>query len=404
MIFNASIYLNNVKKEVNLTFPYGLFCAIDDFFLRIHCNEEFFSEYSMKHLWRSNIFLWKGSKGGFFQPIGANLPHTRFYDYRQAYDSTKMNMFEDDEPFIGSNSSGFFKKIPFSDNDRMMSSKQMIYIALLWVYLHEKGHYWEGHLHFMSKQSKTMKLKNNEIEGGFVVENSLLNNIFEAQADAYATRNVLKLISKNYKSNIFIPTYCKDFNSNNSWYLRTLITSIGIVILIFEKAKWLYESARYFSLREPDDYTLPLIIYDTHPTPQTRFITIIDEIIKWAELDSFEIISKKMLKEAIYGSFRDIYWASKLITDKNDLVDRGIGIHPPFLLPEFSFIEKSDNIINIIEATISGNLNKINDSEYKKWFWEFITIKQNLGSNVYNDLSEFRKMTSSSDATIYGIE
>lgn len=356
------------------TVSLGLLLSLDDLFFRLCTNMDFFStdfNYDMNPS-QFGARLWEGTECAWLHEGGMIIPHTRFYDYRQQ--GRFHNMRAPGDVDMGTFLSGFYHVVPFGDEERIRLAAQMVASGLLWVMLHEEGHYWNGHLDYLSN-NKIKEARLNEVseKKGSDELNTLLK-VFEWEADRHATSGIIDVMMRPENAYFPLPRYC----SAPYWRLRLLLTSVGAVTLIFEKARQLYGTA------------------SSYPTPRTRCIATITNSFNRILKSSSPVLKaydNNALLSAASGSLYDLMIAESLLPQKEDLVDRGPGFHPSGTPQTYKFIESEQEITDIINVVLLNDLSTCQNPEaiQRKWSSELLHLATMHKTTVYDALTPYRK-------------
>jgi hypothetical protein len=372
------------EKLARFNISLGTLFALDDLFFRLCCNKEFFSFDLL-----SENFLWYGCQSVWFE-TGNLQPHTRYYDYRQLVIFGGAKIDESSNLHLGTSLTGFLNGIPLDDTRTHLASV-MVYIAILWIMMHEEGHYSEGHLHYLQESRHRKQRENLRLDE--VAKNpkqdeaNKLHKVFEWQADRHAIYAVIDIMFREDML-VLLPAYCR---RDPGWLLRLIMTAIGALILVFQKARQFYGS--------PESY----------PSPRTRIvIMILGCFARIASLESGLRIPSNFLENkdkfsATIGALHDLFIASELLPRKEDLADFGTGFYPmphspqtlDFIQDEEEFGAVIDEIFHprhfvaggrrLVEAETSSNKTR------EKWMRELNELIEYHDREVYQLLGRFRK-------------
>jgi hypothetical protein len=382
----------------------GTLLALDDLFLRLACNRDFFSFENAKIQWPGCDCYWLTDE--------SNQPLNRYYDYSPSPQLSAQleigklmsDMMRSMNAAAGVRSefsvSGpsflprFYSGIP-TDEERINLAKLMFEIGFLWIMLHEESHYDYGHLLFMksrmqgktASESRVDELKMNEAFSPF------LSRVLEWQADRGATGGVVDvMLQKKYLKRL--PSYCR---KNKAWLLRLILASIGCVMLIFQKGR------RHKG------------ISGTHPSIPTRLISILIHTLERlnSSLHKSNLsLEPTELMTAWIGAVVDLTCAEGLLPAMQEFEPDGIGGKRPQRskkslglwdsLSEVAIV--SEALFRLGESvspktlleTFQGEYPEIKkpgatQTLYKKWFKEMVKIVNEINTNVHKDLSPYRK-------------
>lgn len=360
--------------QPNFIVSIGLLLALDDMFFRLCTNSDFFSVDFNYDQYPSafGVKVWNGTNCVWLHEGGMVIPHTRFYDYRQQ--GRLQNAPSQPDGELPTFLSGFYHVVPFGDDERIKLAAQMVSVGLLWVMLHEEGHYWNGHLDYLSA-SRQKEVRLNEVREKQADEGiSTLLKVFEWEADRHATSGIIDVMSRPENSYFPLPQYCAE----PYWKLRMLLTSIGAVTLIFEKARQLQGTVGYY------------------PTPRTRCMAAITGCLNRIQQSRLPVLrdySNSAMLSAVAGSLFDLMVAEDLLPQKEDLNDRGPGFFPSGTPQKYGFIESQEEIADIINYVILNNPSACRDPEAikNKWVSELLQITTLHKTTVYDALTPYRK-------------
>lgn len=280
LVVRALAELNSPSEAV-FCVSLGMFFSLEDLLFRLVCNQDFFAYTTKGEGYPGCICLWLSN--------GSVHPQTRFYDYH--HQQTKIAAIGSPCAWL----TGFFSAIP-SDNERYALALMMHSIAGSWVLLHERQHFWEGHLHLQSEL---------EIRHGQKVFTSstptvtqAMRRAFEWQADRNATKKIIDYFV-NPDALLMLPTYCKQ---NPAWFLRLLIVSMGSVLLLFHKATSINGSK------------------SEYPSPQSRIFNMVRmTTARWKENEGVHGMSLSLeeILDTSYWALHDLNVASELLADED---------------------------------------------------------------------------------------
>lgn len=275
------------RSECEFGISLGALLAIEDLVFRACCNEDFFS-FDVSR----GVSLWQGCQCLWLQ-WGRERPRTRFYDYHSVQARDIPIDSED------SSLSRMFRAVPL-DRARMLLATHMSVIALMWLAMHEEGHYRLGHLHYRAKDTRLGAHPIRETLGtGTGSGDDFLHRAFEWQADRHAIAAVVDVYLRPSEYGC-LPHYCPQ---TPSWLLRIALTSAGMMILVLAKA----QSVRGTTL--------------SYPSLRTRFVTAI--ICALGRITApwwpgpFRL-SEVDLHEAVSGALYDVGVAAELIFDEGE--------------------------------------------------------------------------------------
>jgi hypothetical protein len=250
----------------------------------------------------------------------------------------------------------------------------MVFIAMLYILLHEEGHYWEGHLNYDAEKWPGIT-KLDEVQGQFDNdEENNLSKIFEWQADRHGVQGVIDVMLQGNNFLFSLPSYCNE----PYWIIRSIMTAVGAVTLIFEKARQIYGSSR------------------AYPSPRTRCVSALLTCMNRIQTTSG--IAKKFNSNDIFsgflGSLYDLMVAGDLLPQTGDLADFGPGIYPVNQTPQtMEFIKDENEIVGIFNCILEmTNVDVDVSAEVRqKWFGEFYYLLNQHDSFAYEMLAPFRR-------------
>ncbi len=125
----------------------------------------------------------------------------------------------------------------------------MFHVGVLWLMMHEEGHYCEGHLLYRRELMGAFRLSPRVSEVGGMTgpgQDLVVEKVMEWQADRSATRAVIDVVHAS-ELLAMLPRCCP----RDALTLRRLsLTAIGCVVLVMDKARQIYgQSATYPTLR-----------------------------------------------------------------------------------------------------------------------------------------------------------
>jgi hypothetical protein len=369
--FNFDAFAQIISpQEAQIVISLGVFLAIEDLFLRLAANMDFYSfdpNKEGKRQWHGCDCLWFA--GGIWSP------HTRYYDYRISQDLTEtveINSVRINHLFA------FHASIPF-ESQRLILSSFMVDVGILWILMHEEAHYTEGHLAFLESQFGAVfsKQKLSEINQGSEDVNEIsldLRKAMEFQADCVAAQSVVDIFCREEYLNL-VPAYCED---RSTWFLRLLLVAIGSVILVLQKAHSIHGSS------------------ENYPSPLTRLTTIFRYVLgrvkdtKKLAYRLFVHMSEIEFNGAVTGALDDLQTVSSLLTREKNIEKLVEGEAPIFqkthdlgILDEFDKgeIEFLSLLLSLDPILLAFMLNTQNDSpEQEESINLWIENQRNSGS------------------------
>lgn len=296
LVLDAFIYFSDDNQAlVNVSF--GLLAALDDLFSRLACSEDFFSfdpVHQGKKAWKGNQCIW------FNLETLPYKPETRYLNYS----------FREDYHLITTTKARqglgvFYSAIPWFDDERLEMAYFMSQIGLMWVLMHEEGHYTNGHLSYLAEKFSYLNepIKISDSSSNLLdSESPDFLKVQEWQADVSATNAVIDFFFRADNFD-FLPRYCKKgFESKVRWLLRLIIVSIGSTVLTLQKANTICGTS------------------ENYPAPRTRLLlSILVAYNRVADARFNSLISRAMHKEPliisdiILGAFEDLLTVSDLI-------------------------------------------------------------------------------------------
>ncbi|PHN01980.1 tetratricopeptide repeat protein [Flavilitoribacter nigricans] len=348
--------------------------SLDDLFFRLCTNSDFFStDFSTDNYSKK---LWDGTQCMWLEKGGVLIPHTRYFDYRQQSRLDKVNR---SNAYKSVYLSGFYHVVPFGDRARMQLAANMVYIGLLWILLHEEGHYWEGHLHYL--QSKFgIKPEINETNQQYTFErDSAIHKVLEWQADRHAAWGVMDVLQQE---NV-LPYPLPDYGQSYGWRLRLILVSLGATVLILQKIQQTYGSQQ------------------NYPNARTRIFTVLIQALNRLNKSKSPVwrnISQADRMSALVGSFNDLMVASEILVDPGDLIDLGDGFYDGRLNSRFKqldFIDEPKEIIQIITSVLFEDQNSpyFSPDIKDKWSRETDEILRFHDQELHGMLKPFRVQT-----------
>lgn len=229
--FGADSYTPG-RVEAPVDISLGAMLALDDFFVRLACHGGFFSSGLDGPWWSGCQCFWAGRGNDC-------LPFTRYYDYQ-----LRINAGAIWQTWL----SGYFFGIPL-DKGRQALARFMFHVGVLWLMMHEEGHYCEGHLFYRRELMGAFRPGSRVSEVGGMTgpgQDLMVEKVMEWQADRSATRAVIDVVHAS-ELLAMLPRCCP----RDALTLRRLIlTAIGCVVLVMDKARQIYgQSATYPTLR-----------------------------------------------------------------------------------------------------------------------------------------------------------
>jgi hypothetical protein len=233
LVFEASVGLNKSSKP-RIQFSTGLLLALDDLFLRLCCNRNFFgrdyhleSKSTDNRVWDGCECLWPTRAKGY-------RPAMRYYDYTHEPTVHHPNQ-QSEETILSVFNSGF----PYGDRERLNLAMGMVQIAVLWILMHEEAHYFNGHVHYFRQ---SWRVTGREAPSQFDETSGRTHETFsrlhhqtlEWQADRSATYATLDVALRQEGLIGCLPKYCRE---SPRWVLRYILTAIGCIQLLFHKAR-----------------------------------------------------------------------------------------------------------------------------------------------------------------------
>lgn len=220
--FDASINLTgpiSALTKINL----GTWIALQDLFYRMCSNETFFSygnENPEKRLWTGCQCIWTKIEG--------MQPRSRFSDYR-----ISESWGDPRHEHVGH----FFETIPYGDPERMKLAQMLTRTAVLWIILHEEGHFLDGHLAYLNIDCgltfSEAVIEEAAASEGVNRSDEKLRRYFEFSADRTATNGVFDILFMDEKIEA-LPSYCRD--EPEKWLFRLLVVAIGSVLQVLQKS------------------------------------------------------------------------------------------------------------------------------------------------------------------------
>jgi hypothetical protein len=297
--FNAFVHLEDDQVITNVF--YGLLLSLDDLFSRLGCSADFYSFNA------SGERIWKGTECIWFHPERIPFkPEVRYHNYAFTVD-----------PMLALNASPtsglglFYGAIAWGDLERIGLADFMSKIGLMWVLMHEEGHYTNGHLsHLVEKYSYlNQSLQIGEATNNIDSDSAEFAKIKEWQADVSATNAVVDYFL-NAECFPSLPAYCKKASSTRRentarqvhWLFRAIIVSIGTTVLVLQKSQSIHGASERYPL--PRTRLLLSIIVAFSRATDPRFNNLV--------LDAMRDDSQ-FIFNCIIGAFEDLLTASGLI-------------------------------------------------------------------------------------------
>ena len=353
----------------------GTFLALDDLYNRLASCESFFSfdpAQDGKPQWGGGLCFWT-FKGG------TARPRSRFFDYESVSYNEGAPQIEGEGSFL----SMFYEVIPL-DQERREMATVMMDIGIMWILMHEEGHYADGHL-LWGQSTAGLSSSNQVIHETLRPESDHLlpevQKVLEWQADRVAAEFVMDVYYCRECADM-LPGYT---GRGEKWLFRLIIVAIGAVILILQKARLIAGSADYY------------------PSPRTRLIALTHIAIGMASTRSrlFED-SPLVLLEALVGAFDDLYVASRLITREGDLRPGWkVGL-PPLLedTQDLSFFGSENEATAVAQAvfrTCVPAMGDLGGSEVEtaseEWQSELRAIVSLHDDKLHEQLRRYRVMS-----------
>lgn len=297
--FNAFVHFEDNKVVTNVSF--GLLLSLDDLFARLGCSADFYSfDASSERLWNGAECLW-------FHPERTPFkPKIRYHNYAFTVD-----------PMLALNApptSGlglFYSAIAWGDLERIGLADFMSKIGLMWVLMHEEGHYTNGHLsHLVEKYSHlNQSLQISETTSSIDSAESEFAKIKEWQADVSATNAVVDYFL-NAECFPSLPAYCQKAASTKKentarqvqWLFRAIIVSIGTTVLILQKSHSIHGTSKRYPL--PRTRLLLSIVVAFSRATDPRFNSLVLDAI---------CDDSQFILNCIVGAFEDLLIVSDLI-------------------------------------------------------------------------------------------
>lgn len=337
----------------------GLLWALEDIFLRLTANKDFFSHDS------SDTRLWPGCDCIWTHGFGKITPKTRYTDYTPT--EIQKNQIQ------GTILSHHFESLP-TDIERMNLTALLMAIATTYVIIHEETHYDAGHIAFMNSRGNFSIL--NEAERNLPELSGELMRTMEWEADYHASRAIF-LIYHSSSYHQMLPSYCQI--DPESWMQRVIIIAISSLNIALQKVR----------ITNGSD--------NLHPHPRTRLISSTYQMAGIA-YESSPKTSLNVMKSAAL-SIQDIRIASELLSldgpmthrDENDgfpvrQKSKPLNIfaddHEMVGFAKY-FIEKSSGTESNLAETEKSIIHKL-------WFEEFESLIEKQ-KKLHVQLKDFRK-------------
>lgn len=301
--FGASCFITD--DQFNLRFPIGIVFAADDYFLRLTCNDSFLSkEFDQKG---KQVKKWTGTTCVWPERSGELYPTLRYLNYQPKVILDSVEIIKDNLTKTGLNNpsflSLFYSGIPYEDPNRLGLSANLVDIALTWAYLHEEGHYIDGHLHYMSIKNNIPGIDEPSLDNNMVSFSdnfNLLNRkAMERRADQYAFRRILEIFSQKRSLIHKQDSYFRE----NRWMLRMITVAACCMILVLHKNCEINGTSKIY------------------PSPQTRIKGLLEDLYGNCFVFNKAIIAPNDFALLIFEIFEDLVVASDLLFSLSDFDD-----------------------------------------------------------------------------------
>jgi len=280
-----------------ITINFGTLWSLEDLFLNLTCNEEFFS-YS-----KSGEKLWHGAE---------------IINYTPKYDG--MN----DMSVLGSNFN-----LMTTDRDRLILVGLLMNIAITYLIIHEETHYDAGHIDFMGSAAKHF---NGIDEVNTRVPNSSrdLMTAMEWEADYFATRGVWEVFNHEYFYPK-LPGYCE--GNEEAWMARAVVSAIGALNIMQER------------------YRIMLSMQSLHPSPKCRLISALYNLVGRAREQSSKSAAKIIMSShlALFDTSRitNELNGSEIFTNPKKLLGPSAEEKLKGRIIPIEFLENRNSLLNL---------------------------------------------------------